>query len=117
MHRSLALVALLASTTACAIDPLIRDASAAGISLTVRRCDVGARFVRASVDVSSATEPYDSVVVLVELSDTDGMISHTSETAHDVEPGRVYALDTTLRVLRPARGPLTCDARLGYANP
>ena len=113
--RSVLLVGVVVAATSCA--PLIRDAHDAGISVEVRGCEIGARFVRATMEVTSTREPYDAVVILAELRDAAGVVSHTSEAAHDVDPDQVYRLQTTLRVLRPVEGTATCDARLGYANP
>ena len=114
--RRLLLIAVVGTSAACAA-PLVRDARAARIGVHVLACDVGSRFVRATVAVSTSTEAYDSVVVVARLSDTAGEISHSSEVADDVEPGRPARLRTTLRVLRPPRGTPTCTAELLYANP
>ena len=114
--RFLLVVAVVGTSAACTA-PLVRDARSAGITVEVRECDVGARFVRSTIEVSSADGTYGSVVVVARLVDAGGEVSHTSEVAEDVEPGRVARLATTLRILRTLQGAPTCSADLLYANP
>ena len=115
----LALAVLVATAPACVIDPLVRDAEEAGVSVKVTSCGdaTRGRFVETTIAVESRTEPYTSVLVLGELVDTQGVVSHAATTIEDVRPTITYTADVTLRVLRPVEGTADCTARLVYANP
>jgi hypothetical protein len=113
-----AIVVVLGSACAEALNPVQRDAGEAGITIEVVGCefDEGTGNVTATVELTSERE-YSTVLVDFNLKDAEGtVVTSSSTSASSVHPGETYRLQLPLSPAGELGQAFRCEAELNLAT-